>query len=179
MLDWWLFYHWFILRIFHLHPLKQHSQKKKKKQLKNSIVIVAPFVMPVLGLIHIPDCHSTKAGPSFTPVSSFKRWPLSSICLSGWEFTSDLWGPAHLVTPNPLVDCSTGQQEWWGGAPERFSGLTYWESNQQKDWFLWMYLFFINNSGCGPTCWKQTNNVDFRSQMLIHVTPADSSRLQP
>lgn len=76
--------------------------------------MVAPFVTPVLGLIHIPDCHSTKAGPSFTPVSSFKCWPLSSICLSGWEFTSDLWGPAHLVTPNLLVDCGTARQEWGG-----------------------------------------------------------------
>lgn len=37
-------------------------------------------------------------------------------------------------------------------------------------------LFLINNSWRGPARWKQTNNIDLKSyQMLIHVTPANSS----
>lgn len=63
-----------------------------------------PFsVTLVRRLIHIPDCHSTQPGPSFIPFSSFKPWPLSSICLSGQDLTSHLQSPAHLVTPNPQL----------------------------------------------------------------------------
>lgn len=36
--------------------------------------------------------------------------------------------------------------------------------------------FFINNSGRGPSRWKQTNIVDFETRlMLIHVTAANCS----
>lgn len=80
--------------------LLKHHWVKKQKQSYALLKWDHFSVILVKRVIHIPDCHSTQAAPSFIPFSFFKSWALSSICLSGQDLTSHLWGPAHLVTPN-------------------------------------------------------------------------------